>query len=133
MSGALKLSELKKKRKQSIYVNAARRKVETQSRYVRAIKAELNQARDKLKDITTRLKKALKEDARLKTMPPSIAVRDVTLDSIATCLKMTLLSLLLYLMNEYFGICAWNLVPSLRSSCGCRYGSLIHRQQSAIS
>jgi hypothetical protein len=98
-----KLSELKKKRKQAVYVNAARRKVETQSRHVRAIKAELNQARDKLKDITTRRNKALKEATRLKTMPPSIAVRDVTLDSIATCLKMTLLSLMLFVFNEYFG------------------------------
>lgn len=47
--------------------------------------------------------KALTEQRKQETMPDEVYVRDTALDSITTCLKMTLLALLEFVCQEYLG------------------------------
>lgn len=73
-------------------------------------KLGLRQAQDRkrcaekhLCEIERERAKAIKEQRKQETMPDEIYVRDTALDSIATCLKMTLLSLLEFVCQEYLG------------------------------
>ena len=50
-----------------------------------------------------RLIAAEKEKARLATTPREIFVRDTTRDSIVTCMKLTVLMLIEFVLKEYFG------------------------------
>ena len=73
-------------------------------------KAGLRQARDRqrqankhLREIERKRAKAITEQRKQETMPDEIYVRDTALDSITTCLKMTLLSLMEFVCQEYLG------------------------------
>jgi len=68
------------------------------------------QARDRLQSAGKHLRvvgrerdRALQEQRKQETMPDEIYVRDTALDSITTCLKMALLSLLEFVCQEYLG------------------------------
>ncbi|MFH1690936.1 MAG: hypothetical protein ABIE42_12010, partial [Candidatus Eisenbacteria bacterium] len=68
------------------------------------------QARDRLQSVERHLRvmgrerdHALQEQRKQETMPDEIYVRDTALDSITTCLKMALLSLLEFVCQEYLG------------------------------
>ncbi|MFH0903257.1 MAG: hypothetical protein V2A73_21720, partial [Pseudomonadota bacterium] len=49
------------------------------------------------------LQAAKDEAQRLATTPREVYVRDTTRDAIVTCLKMTVLMLIEYVLKEYFG------------------------------
>jgi len=73
-------------------------------------KLGLRQAKDRkrcaekhLREVERERAKAIKEQRRQETMPDEVYVRDTALDSITTCLKMTLLSLLEFVCQEYLG------------------------------
>ncbi|MFH1530068.1 MAG: hypothetical protein ABIK09_04930 [Pseudomonadota bacterium] len=73
-------------------------------------KLGLRQASARLKDAGKRVRaverdraEALREQRKQQTMPDEIYVRDTALDSVTTCLKMTLLALLEYVCQEYLG------------------------------
>ncbi len=98
-----RLKQLRAKRKQASYVRAADTKIQHQQRHLKALKAE-KRAADKQATADKRSRE--RRDARLRhlaSMPDTIAKRDVELDSIGTCLKLTLLSLLEFIIREYFG------------------------------
>lgn len=99
-----RLSGLKVKQKTAVYVQAAARKVAEQRDQVDRLVRERDQATKELRRAEKNTRTAADEVARLESMPNSITVRDVTMDSIATCLKLTLLSLLTFITQEYFGL-----------------------------
>jgi hypothetical protein len=97
------LEERRKKRPQAIYVGAAERRIAHQKRHVAALAAELKAAEKRQAAAAARRKDREGEAARLASMPDFIVERDVELDSIGTCIKLTLVALLEFILREYFG------------------------------
>ncbi len=96
------LRERRHKRPQAVYVGAADRRIAHQKRHVAALAAELKAAEKKLAAAALRRKDREAEAARLASMPDFIVERDVELDSIGTCIKLTLVALLEFILREYF-------------------------------
>jgi len=69
----------------------------------RQARARLQEARQQVRTVERDRVKALREQRKQQSMPDEIYVRDTGLDSITTCLKMTLLALLEYICQEYLG------------------------------
>lgn len=95
------LKERRRKRPQAVYLGAADRRIAHQKRHAAAIAAELKAAQ--LVAAAVRRKDREDEAARLASMPDFIVERDVELDSIGTCIKLTLVALLEFILREYFG------------------------------
>ncbi len=70
---------------------------------IRQAKQRVKEAGIKLREAACQQKKALKELNALQSKPEDIYVRDTELDSIATCLKMTLPALPEFICQEYLG------------------------------
>jgi len=66
-------------------------------------------AQKRVKEVTRKRDKALAEQRKQETTPDEIYVRDTALDSITTCLKMTLLALLEFVCQEYLD--KWRIMP----------------------
>jgi len=97
------LKERRKKRRQAVYVGAADRRIAHQKRHVAALAAELKAADKRRAAVAARRKDREDEAARLASMPDFIVERDVELDSIGTCIKLTLVALFEFILREYFG------------------------------
>jgi len=68
-----------------------------------AAKENLRHAERDGREAHQRLEEVKKDKERLATMPREIYARDPTRDNIMTCLKMTMLMLLEFVLKEYFG------------------------------
>ncbi len=68
-----------------------------------AAREHLSHAEAEVRRAAKDLQAAKDEAQRLATTPREVYVRDTTRDAIVTCLKMTVLMLIEYVLKEYFG------------------------------
>lgn len=76
---------------------------------VRNAERRLRENEKRFRETKRQQQKALQEQRKQQSMPDEIYVRDTALDSVTTCLKMALLTLLEFVCREYFD--GWRMMP----------------------